>query len=114
MHKWESTEKLLPLWESVPINTIPFVYNDLEYTKSEFDNVPPVVPKFLFFLQNNLKPIAAYCKELKDSQSVADLRSEVQGWVSEAKQDVKDSEARLNTQISTLKTTCADLQKQLD
>ena len=58
MHKWESTEKLLTDWEAQMIGEN-FDYQDFDYQKDEFDNVPPVVPRFLFYLQLNMKPIAA-------------------------------------------------------
>lgn len=66
MHKWESTEKLLPLWEHQEIGADRFVYEDFRFKHDEFDNVPPVVPRFLFYLQNNIKPLCKYSKELVD------------------------------------------------
>jgi hypothetical protein len=50
MHKWESTEKLLPQWEHQVIGETPFDYEDFKYKHDEFDNVPPVVPRFMFYL----------------------------------------------------------------
>jgi hypothetical protein len=49
MHKWESTEKLLPEWESQPHGEN-YNYITFQYKKDEFDNVPPIVPRFLFYL----------------------------------------------------------------
>ncbi len=57
MHKWASTEKLLSEWEHQKIGT-EFQYKDFAYDRDEFDNVPPVVPRFLFYLQLNMKPVA--------------------------------------------------------
>lgn len=57
MHKWESTEKLLNDWEHQKIGD-DFLYKDFQYDRDEFDNVPPVVPRFLFYLQLNIKPVA--------------------------------------------------------
>ena len=55
----------------------PFTYDDFAYKLDEFDNVPPVIPRFQFYLQLNIKPLVAYLKHLKDSQSVPELREEV-------------------------------------
>jgi hypothetical protein len=64
MHKWESTEKLLPVWEHQDIGEEKFVYEDFVYKQDEFDNVPPVVPRFLFYLQLNMKPVCEYLCDL--------------------------------------------------
>ena len=84
MHKWESTEKLLSDWERQEIGA-DFDYLDFDYQKDEFDNVPPVVPRFLFYLQLNLKPIT---KQLRDDlvlQKTSDLRKETLNWIEQLK-----------------------------
>ena len=78
------------------------MYEEFRFKHDEFDNVPPVVPRFLFYLQNNIKPLCEYSKELADGQSIPELRAETQGWISEKAQEIKDSEAR-TTQL------CSDL-----
>ena len=47
MHKWESVEGMVSEWEQQDIGD-PFVYQDFEYNLEEFDNVPPVIPRFQF------------------------------------------------------------------
>ena len=76
MHKFESVPKLMNEFEHQDIGD-PFIYDNFNYVNEEFDNVPPVIPRFQFYLQLNLKPIVEFCKQLKDGQSVADLRKEV-------------------------------------
>ena len=49
MHKWESVPKLISEFESQEIGD-PFVYRNFEYKLDEFDNVPPVIPRFQFYL----------------------------------------------------------------
>lgn len=63
MHKWESTEKLLPQWEHQMIGETAYDYEDFKYKLDEFDNVPPVVPRFMFYLQLNIKPLCEYILE---------------------------------------------------
>lgn len=79
MHKWESTEKLLPEWES-QAHGDNFTYNTFEYKKDEFDNVPPIVPRFLFYLQLNLKPLCDFTKDFITKQTTESLKMEVSGW----------------------------------
>lgn len=59
MHRWESQEKLLAEWEALKAQN-GIDYSDFEYKRNEFDNVPPVVPRFLLYLQVSLKPIIAH------------------------------------------------------
>ena len=75
MHKWESVPRLIHEFESQEIGD-PFIYKDFAYKMDEFDNVPPVIPRFTFYLQLNLKPIITFVKSLKDGQSVSELRDE--------------------------------------
>ena len=64
MHKWESVEKMVSEWESQEIGD-PFAYDNFKYNLDEFDNLPPVIPRFSFYLQLNLKPLIAFVSELK-------------------------------------------------
>lgn len=67
MHKWESVPKLISEFEHQDVGD-PFIYDDFTYRLDEFDNVPPVIPRFQFYLQLSLKPLVSYLKTLKDSQ----------------------------------------------
>lgn len=64
MHKWESVPRLISEFEKQEIGD-PFIYDDFKYTLDEFDNVPPVIPRFQFYLQLNIKPLVTYLRELK-------------------------------------------------
>ena len=64
MHKWESVPRLISEFESQDIGD-PFIYEDFQYKLDEFDNVPPVIPRFQFYLQLNIKPLVTYLRELK-------------------------------------------------
>ena len=65
MHKWESVEKMLSEWENQDVGD-PFVYQDFKYNLDEFDNLPPVIPRFSFYLQLNLKPMIDYMRKLHE------------------------------------------------
>jgi hypothetical protein len=65
MHKLESVEKLIHQFEEMAVEN-PFIYKDFNYSLKEYDNIPEVIPRFQFYLQNCLKPIVAYCKTMKD------------------------------------------------
>ena len=91
MHKWESVPKLISEFEKQSIGE-PFIYKDFNYNLDEFDNVPPVIPRFQFYLQLNIKPVVTYLKELKDGQSVPELRDETHGLVNETKENIVQCE----------------------
>lgn len=76
MHKWESTDKLLSEWETQEVKD-GLVYDNFTFQRDEFDNVPPVVPRFLFYLQLNLQPAIAKLKELCSAQSTVELKNEM-------------------------------------
>ena len=68
------------------------MYTDFNYKLDEFDNVPPVIPRFQFYLQLNIKPLTAYLKKLRDGQSVEDLKEELLGINRETKDEIVSSE----------------------
>ena len=84
MHKWESVPRLLNEFENQDIGE-PFVYHDFKYENAEFDNVPPVIPRFQFYIQLSIKPLFIYVKELKEAQQVHELRAETIEMVKETK-----------------------------
>ena len=67
MHKWESVPRLINEFEHQSVGE-PFTYSDFKYKLDEFDNVPPVIPRFQFYLQLNIKPLFVYLNELKQAQ----------------------------------------------
>lgn len=68
------------------------MYTDFAYKLDEFDNVPPVIPRFQFYLQLNIKPLTAYMKKLRDGQSVEELRDEIIGLNTETKEEIISTE----------------------
>ena len=49
MHQWESLKKLISSWEDQEVKDT-FIYTPFEYKADEWDNVPPVIPRFHFYL----------------------------------------------------------------
>jgi len=89
MHKWESQEKLLSEWEAQDMDS-KFIYKDFTYKRDEFDNVPPVVPRWLFHLQLNLKPVIRKIHDELDLQTTASLKKEVVGWLKQIQDKVQE------------------------
>ena len=91
MHKWESTEKLLTDWEH-QVTGENFNYIDFDYQKDEFDNVPPVVPRFLFYLQLCLKPVTTQLQTFLTLETTEHLKAETLEWLAEIRQTILDKE----------------------
>ena len=106
MHKWESTEKLLTEWEQqeVPQN---FEFQRFAFERDEFDNVPPVVPRFLFYIQLVMHPMLDKLKEISQIQTTVQLREEIM-----AKFD--QFESLLNEKESKLKADDASIMAKVD
>jgi len=49
MHQWESLEKLIKTWEEQVVKD-KFIYEQFRYEAEEWDNVPPVIPRFQFYV----------------------------------------------------------------
>ena len=78
MHQWESFSKLIKDFEEQKIDD-PFVYAKFDYNPEEWDNVPPVIPRFNFYMQNCLEKSIEFNKEVKGRQTTAELRTEMYG-----------------------------------
>ena len=72
--------------------------------------MPPVIPRFQFYMQLNMKPIIEYCKKLHDSQSVFELRDETLGLIKNANDNTMTTEKKLENKIQQLNERCDDLQ----
>ena len=61
-HKY-GLEKLIKAWEAQEVKDR-FVYDAFEYNAEEWDNVPPVIPRFQFYVQNCLQQTIEFTKEV--------------------------------------------------
>lgn len=105
MHKWESTEKLLNEWEHQEVGQN-FEYKDFDYERDEFDNVPPVVPKFLFYLQLNLKPVTQHLMHELKLQTTESLKQELLEMMRLQKVDVEEKKEALMKKDEELNERC--------
>lgn len=63
MHQWESLKKLILEWEAQEVHD-PFKYASFKYQADEWDNVPAVIPRFQFYMQNCLSKCIEYTNEV--------------------------------------------------
>lgn len=63
-----------------------FQYKKFDYSRDEFENVPPVLMRFLFYLQMNFVPINDHIRFANSLQTTESLRAETVQWVAEVKE----------------------------
>ena len=92
----------------------PFIYATFEYNLDEWDNVPPVIPRFSFYIQNCLSRCIEFSKEVHERQTTAQLRDEMYDQL-EQKQMAIDDEAKSRVEEEfRAKAEEKNLQKQID
>ncbi len=77
MHEWKSQEKLIDELDRPDPEMDPLRYKIFLYDKSEWDNVPSVIPRFSFHLQKYLRGISKFCYEKSLEETTAHLREDV-------------------------------------
>ena len=76
MHEWESQEKLIQEWELEEVeDCLKFV--DLKYQRHEWDNIPIIVPRFIFYTNKYIKGLSKFCKAIDDAESTQSLRTDL-------------------------------------
>lgn len=64
--------------------------------------MPPVVPKFLFYLELNFKPLNDWIKKDMENLTTADLRNEVKEWFNQTTLTIEDKEQKAFTRESEI------------
>ena len=54
----------------------PLIYKKIQYPSHEWDNIPPVIPKFIIQLEKYMEGITSMLKTQSELETVAELR----GW----------------------------------
>ena len=53
-------------------------YSAFKYEQHEWDNVPPVIPRFSFHLEGNVRGLSQLCAELAGRETTKDLRGDLE------------------------------------
>ena len=76
MHEWKSQEKLIDDLDRADPEMDPLQYKIFLYDKSEWDNLPQVIPRFSFHLQRYTRGISAFCLMKSKEETTAHLRED--------------------------------------
>ncbi|CDW72692.1 UNKNOWN [Stylonychia lemnae] len=90
MHEWKSQEKLVDEWETQDVKN-PLKYDLFGYDKNEWDNVPSVIPRFSFYLQQYVKGLVEFCFNKNQEESTSTLRKYVQDLQKQIDEIMNDS-----------------------
>ena len=52
----------------------PLIYSKIQYPSHEWDNIPPVIPKFIIQLEKYMEGITSMLKTQSELETVAELR----------------------------------------
>ena len=52
-------------------------YKDLKYQSHEWDNIPIVVPRFIFYANKYIRGLSKFCKRVHEAESTISLREDL-------------------------------------
>ena len=113
MHQWESFQKLITKWEEQSVND-QFKYTRFDYKSDEWDNVPPVIPRFMFYMQNCIEKEVEFSDDLNQRQTTAQLKDEMYEQLSKHKCKLDDESKARHNDVTNLDGTDKSLQVQID
>lgn len=85
LKNWQSQDEFVMSLEQQLENVDPIRYKQVKYHKHEWDNIPPVVPKFIINLSKYVEGLSNLAYKTSQEESVAQLRN----W-SEAQLNVRN------------------------
>ena len=72
-HEWVHNDQLMLKLEGQKIEN-PLIYTKIKYPSHEWDNIPPVIPKFIIQLEKYMEGITSMLKTQSELETVAELR----------------------------------------
>lgn len=76
MHSWESQEKLLQDYYNQEVKDC-LQYVDFRFSKHEWDNIPGILPRFMFYLSKYVSGLSGFCKHVSQQESTESIRADL-------------------------------------
>lgn len=112
----EAINECLNYQASDPLN-----YTELTYAKSEWDNIPIILTRFIMYLSRNLEALSHKCKNKFSEETTESLRYDIEGQLNEitdsldsVKLTVEQKEQSMNAKIQKLTETVDALRQQFE
>ena len=113
MHQWESFQKLITKWEEQSVSD-KFKYTRFDYKSDEWDNVPPVIPRFMFYMQNCIEKEVEFSDEINQRQTTAQLKDEIYVELSKHTCKLDDETKARHQNVNSLEDVDKRLQTNID
>ncbi len=79
-------------------------YKEFSYNRNQWDNIPPIIPKFVLFLSKHLEALVNKCNERFTQISTIDLKDKVDNDINTLSSKLDILDQRLNSYINDNKT----------
>lgn len=82
MHNSDSQEELVDEFMKYEVPD-PLIYREFDYDKSEWDNIPSIIPRFVTFISKHMESLTNKCHERFTQISTQDLQALMERRLSE-------------------------------
>jgi hypothetical protein len=65
-------------------------YEEFKYPLNEWDNIPPIIPRFILTMNQHLKAIVHKCRDKFKEETTIDLRMDIEEQIKLLHQKVND------------------------
>ena len=63
----------------------------MRFDKKEWDNVAPIVPRFLMYLEKYIEGLSEKCFEFNEREHVKDLRNDLEERIKETNEQIEEN-----------------------
>ncbi|CDW89405.1 UNKNOWN [Stylonychia lemnae] len=119
MHRPDSQTEIINTYLREKINN-PLIYEEVEYDKSEWDNIPWIIPRYCIHLSKHLESLTEHYKEKCSEETTKELRESLtadiqvaENLVYQEKHDREYNCQRLQDEIKKVKDELGELKEKL-
>ena len=112
---WQSQDDFMKALEAEPLDN-PLVYEKIPYVSREWDNIPPIVPRYVIQLSKYMAGVTKQVKYQSELETVASLRdfteradSAINDDIMTVKESAQLQEMTLRTEVQTVEKFANDL-----
>ena len=107
---WQSQDDFMKTLEAEPLDN-PLVYEKIPYYSREWDNIPPIVPRYVIQLSKYMDGVTKQVKYQSELETVASLREFTERADSAINDDIATVKESAQVQEMTLRTEVQAVEK---
>jgi len=108
LKNWQSQDEFMKDLEDQLDNVDPIRYKQIKYHQHEWDNIPPVVPKFIINLSKYVKGLSQLAYKAHTNENVEGLRSWTESQFSVSSFNTVLNQPCRNSELECLTSTQTD------